>query len=330
MHQKKITKAHVKNLLEQEYHLSDYDEQGRTIKQIKQEIEVSRKITLKEKIDRVDSNLPHHILHAVKRSRDKGVGNWLNCIPLEKQGFKMNKQQFRDSLRLRYGLKLDNLPSVCACGDKFSVCHSLSCKKGGFVCRRHDNIRDIFTNLLSKVCKNVASEPNLIPVDNEKFKFKTANIQDDARLDIKANDFWQNGQTAFFDIRVTHVDCPTNQESETNRIFKKHEDEKKREYLERVLEVEHGSFTPLVFGTNGGMGVECSLFVKNLASLLSKKEDEKYATVMEWLRTKLSFEILRSALLCVRGSRTPFSNNIESGFYGDFALNSKEAQIPGS
>ena len=29
---------------------------------------------------------------------------------------------------------------------------------------------------------------------------------------------------------------------------------KKREYNERILEVENGSFTPLVFGTNGGMG----------------------------------------------------------------------------
>ena len=124
------------------------------------------------------------------------------------------------------------------------------------------------------------------------------------------------------------MDCHTNQELDTDKIFKKHEDEKKREYLERILEIEYGSFTPLVLGTNGGIVVECSLFVRNLASKLSKKEDEKYATIMGWLRTKLSFEILRSVLLCVRGSRVPFSNNIETGFYGDFGLNSKEAQIP--
>ena len=72
------------------------------------------------------------------------------------------------------------------------------------------------------------------------------------------------------------------------------------------MEIEHGSFTPLVLGTNGGIGTECSLFIKNLVSKLSKKDDEKYATVMGWLRTKLSFEILRLALICVRGSRTPF------------------------
>ena len=38
-------------------------------------------------------------------------------------------------------------------------------------------------------------------------------------------------------------------------VFKEQEEEKKRKYHQRVLDVEMGSFTPLVFGTNGGMGV---------------------------------------------------------------------------
>ena len=37
-------------------------------------------------------------------------------------------------------------------------------------------------------------------------------------------------------------------------IFKKQEEEKKQKYQQRVLDVEMGSFTPLVFETNGGMG----------------------------------------------------------------------------
>ena len=40
-------------------------------------------------------------------------------------------------------------------------------------------------------------------------------------------------------------------------VFKEQEEEKKRKYQQRVLDVEMGSFTPLVFGTNGGMGNEC-------------------------------------------------------------------------
>ena len=34
--------------------------------------------------------------------------------------------------------------------------------------------------------------------------------------------------------------------------------------------MEHATFTPLVIGTNGGMGDECEKFLKNLAELLCR------------------------------------------------------------
>ena len=70
--------------------------------------------------------------------------------------------------------------------------------------------------------------------------------------------------------------------------------------------MEHGSFTLLVFGTNGGMGDECSVFLKQLATKIAEKSDSTYAETMTWLRTKLSFAILKSVILCVRGTRIPF------------------------
>ena len=79
-------------------------------------------------------------------------------------------------------------------------------------------------------------------------------------MDIKAGGFWSRGVTAFFDVRVTHVNSKCNQSKPTSTIFKEQEDEKKRKYQQRVLDVEMGSFTPLVFGTNGGMGTESHRF----------------------------------------------------------------------
>ena len=38
------------------------------------------------------------------------------------------------------------------------------------------------------------------------------------------------------------------------KYFRKQEKEKKRAYEEQIREVEHGSFSPLVFTTAGGMG----------------------------------------------------------------------------
>ena len=62
-------------------------------------------------------------------------------------------------------------------------------------------------------------------------------------------------------------------------------------------------FTPLVFSTSGGMGKESSVFYKRLADFLSTKRDMPYSRTMEWLRCRLNFALLRSAILCIRSTR---------------------------
>lgn len=49
-----------------------------------------------------------------------------------------------------------------------------------------------------------------------------------------------------------------NQEKAASTIFKEQVEEKKWKYQQRVQGLEMGSFTPLVFGTNSGMGAECN------------------------------------------------------------------------
>ena len=110
------------------------------------------------------------------------------------------------------------------------------------------------------------------------------------------------------DVRVTHVNSRSNQGKYTATIFKEQENEKKRKYNQRVMDVEMGTFTPLVFGTNGGMGLDCQNFLRTLANKLSTKNDEPYASVISWLRIQLSFAILRTVHRCVRGSRYPFKS----------------------
>jgi hypothetical protein len=156
-------------------------------------------------------------------------------------------------------MPLQDLPSKCPCGDQFNVTHALECRKGGLIHKCHDKIRDLLTGCLSRVCKDVEAEPHLIQVTSERFPLRSANTKDESRPDIKANGFWQEGRTAFFDVRVTHVNAESQRNKKTSEIFRRHEEAKKREYMQRVLDVEHGSFTPLVFGTNGGMGKECGI-----------------------------------------------------------------------
>ena len=79
--------------------------------------------------------------------------------------------------------------------------------------------------------------------------------------------------------------------------------EKKRQYDERVRQIELGSFTPIVLSTYGGMGPEASTFFRRLAGLIANKKDQRYSLVITWLRTRLSVLLLRSALMCLRGTR---------------------------
>ena len=66
-----------------------------------------------------------------------------------------------------------------------------------------------------------------------------------------------------------------------------------------------GSFTPVVFGTNDGVGNGCQRFLKYLADKIAQKDTELYNTVIAWHRTRFAFEQSRSVHACVRGSRTP-------------------------
>ena len=147
-------------------------------------------------------------------------------------------------------------------------------------------------------------------MDNEQFSLRSAITSPEARLDINAGSFWTRGVTAFFDVRITHVNSTSNQGRPTAEVFRDHEQEKKRKYHQRVIDVEMGSFTPLVFGTNGLMGNECSMFLKHLAEKLAKKSNEGYPATITWLRTRLSFEILRSVQRSIRGSMSPFGGKM--------------------
>ena len=238
----------------------------------------------------------------------------------------LSKTEFRDSLRLRYNIPLQNIPRNGPCGKTFSVDHALCCKKGSFISARLDKLRNLLAGLLTRVCNNVEVEPQLTKIDNEVFRLQTTSTEDDARLDIKASDFWETGQTTFFDVRVTSHGTKA-----TTEIFKSQENETKRKYLERIVEVENSSFTPLVFGTNGGMGKEFSIFLNQLAVKLSRNEDgNSYSTCINYLRTRLSFCILKSVTMCIRGTRTPFNSSSvcqESSLAEDFLLNSATADI---
>ena len=149
------------------------------------------------------------------------------------------------------------------------------CKGGVFVIRRHNELRDLEADLLSIVCNNVEVEPVLQGITEEQ-PMRGSHRAQDARLD---------------------------QDQEPQQIYCIHENDKKRLYSRRVLDVEHGSFTPLIFTTTGGMGKECIRYHSSLAELLAATNGQHYSQTISWIQARTSFALLRWALVCLRGSR---------------------------
>ena len=73
------------------------------------------------------------------------------------------------------------------------------------------------------------------------------------------------------------------------------------------MDIENGTFTPLVLGTNRDVGKECSMFMVALAEKLSMARNKEYNVTMNWVRTKVSFEVLKSALFCVTCKRITYT-----------------------
>ena len=73
-------------------------------------------------------------------------------LPLQDLGLKLNKRKFRDAVKLRYDWTVEDIPSTCACGEAFTVDHSMICKLGGFITQRYNELRDLETECLSMVC----------------------------------------------------------------------------------------------------------------------------------------------------------------------------------
>ena len=62
--------------------------------------------------------------------------------------------------------------------------------------------------------------------------------------------------------------------------------------------------TPLVFSVYGSMGPTARVVYKKLAAMIASKHSQSYSQTINWLRCRLSFSLLQSCIMCLRGSRS--------------------------
>ena len=259
---------------------------------------------------------------------EAGSSNWLSCLPIRKYGFCLNKAEFRDCLRLRYRKELANLPSKCHCGAKFEMNHALNCPQGGLIIIRHNEVRDFLASVINKVQNDVEVEPKLQPIDGERFLTRSTLTGEQAHPDIRARGFFRAGQHAFFDVKVINPNSDTYITTQTSKVYERAEKQKTSAYNERIINVEHGSFVPLIFSVTGGMGKRAQNFSKLLCDKISFKTRQRYSDVVNSYRCRLSFLIGKMVLLCIRGSRKTRCNKIESNIdENDFEYGCFESKL---
>ena len=222
---------------------------------------------LTEKATKVGESLSSPLQKSFDIANERGSSIWLSVLPLKSYGYHLHKGAFRDGLCLRYGWDPPHLPDTCVCGLPFSVDHAFNCPRGGFPSISHNELRDITASLMKEVCHNVTIEPILQPLAGETLHPRSAIVDDNARSDVRAEGFWDCRQLhAYFYVKVFN---PT---AATYRNKTLQEAGKRREYQDRILNVEHGSFSPLIFSTAGGMGLTASVVFRRLASSSLRSE----------------------------------------------------------
>ena len=250
---------------------------------------------------------------ALKAAGEKGASSWMTAVPSYDHGTILHKRDFVDACYMRYGWDLLDLPLSCgACGGPFSLQHSLDCQHGGLRQIQHNEVRDVMAQVMRDAgYTTVETEPKLQPLTGEVFDLHSANKKSEARSDIKCLGFWSELRQAYFDVNVV---SPFEKVIHPAQLFKQSEAAKIREYRERILNVEHGDFTPLVFTCTGGIAPQSHFVLKKLAERLSTKKNISESVVSGWLRCRISFALLRTTLLCVRATRRSkvcVENNIE-------------------
>ena len=102
------------------------------------------------------------------RAQEQGLSNWLTVVPMKRLGFNLSKLEFWDAVRLRYGLPLKRLSSICSCSKPYNVQHAISCRKEGFVILRRNELRNNITEILEEGTSYVKVEATLQPLSGER------------------------------------------------------------------------------------------------------------------------------------------------------------------
>ena len=221
----------------------------------------------------------------------KGASNWVTTLPIKEENYVLNKREFFYVIMVRYRWEVKT-PDYMRLWKPIHnrPCHAMQ-ERRVYYPQTQRNTRHA-AKMLEETCRDVETEPALLPLSGEILNPRIIKC-DNARLDISAAGFWTRGQQAFFDTRIFNSFALKHSRQNLAKAYKSNEAEKKHSYNQRIIEVEYGTFTPLVLSANGGMGREFQHFVSTLAEKIATKRNLPASEVTNWIRTKICFALIR-------------------------------------
>ena len=127
------------------------------------------------------------------------------------------------------------------------------CVIGGYPSLRHNEVRDRTATLLRDIAHDVHGKPHLQPGTGERFSLRSTITAEQARLNVVVSGLHGGRfEKTFLDVRVFNPFALSNRKPMIAGSYRKHEEEKRRSYESRIINVEHASFIPVVFSTTGG------------------------------------------------------------------------------
>ena len=88
-------------------------------------------------------------------------------------------------------------------------------------------VRDTIAEILRETCKDVKTEPELIPIDSDYTGNVAGNTAEKARLDVSSIGLWSPLQRNFMDARIFHPNAPSYQKKSLKSLYEAHEKQHK-------------------------------------------------------------------------------------------------------
>jgi hypothetical protein len=254
---------------------------------------------------------------ARRMQRATETGAWLTAMPSALNGTELSADEFRDNLRLRFGLCPTSLPHRCeGCNERFTVKHAMSCAEGGLVLLRHNDIAAEWGSLCAQALSSsaVSAEPLIHTRRDVVAAGATGTLPEpDLRGNVGVHGFWAAGTMAIFDVRVTDTDAPSQRTVDPAKILKRHKRAKKARYNDLCI-ARRRTFTPLVFSIDGLQGVEAQAATNRLGTMLKDKWGQPLSQVMGFVRARLSVALACSASRCLQADRNPIVRKPEAAW----------------